>query len=152
MRNQKNVNGYISGTGCAYFTFVKGGILIHCYRVATTIEVSFLDVDDSYDTSYAINHNSAPIERIPDYQGHWVEESWDVFVPFGKVFKITKDRESVSGDIQYFIATPKKVSEIRLYAEIDGLIYGPGAYSYDQNRGWEGTRYYPNRRVHNWIP
>jgi len=115
MRNQKNVNGYISGTGCAYFTFVKGGILVKCYRVATTIEVAFLDVNNSYDTSHALNYNSAPIEPILQHLGIWVEESWEVRVPFNKIFKITKDRNSDHGNDMYFVATPKGVAEVNLW-------------------------------------
>jgi hypothetical protein len=114
MRNSKK-GGYISGTGSVTFSFVKGGILVNCYRVATTIETSFADVDESYGTSAAVNFQSNPIEPTYSYLGAWVMQNWKVFVPFNKIFKITIDRESPFKREMYFVATPKGVVECNLW-------------------------------------
>jgi len=114
MRNLKK-GGYISGTGSVHYSFVKGGILVNCYRVATTIETSFADVNESYGTSSATSFKSNPIEPTSSYLGDWVIQNWKVFVPFNKVFKITIDRESPFKREMYFVASPKEVVECNLW-------------------------------------
>ena len=117
MRNSKK-GGYISGTGSVNYSLVKGGILVNCYRVATTLETSFADVNESYGTNAVVNFKRNPIEPTgPDggYLGPWVEEFWKVFVPFNKVFKITLDRESAWKREMYFVSSPKGVMECQLW-------------------------------------
>ena len=122
MKREKNFYGYISGTGCMKFTGVKGGILVGCFRVATTIDIDFVDVDCAYGTDAALNFKSTPLEPIgPNggYLGPWVEQSWEVFVPFNKIFRISLNSE----ESKYFISSPKGVMEIELWREINGSLH-----------------------------